>query len=255
MMDDETPERWLERQMENAVHIAIKTANVVVEQASKERGGRRQDGSPMAAETVVEKSWKHLSQEWTPRQWAQNVVKALVHSSLDQDAERFVLDVQQDWFANAVPMPIGSASRLGAEDLGWLLPQLDQALEEEFTGQLRARLDQAGVAWVKEERQASALVENSDDLQMDPRGDRVFGAVADGHVEAAEQASEELTTLRSKCNAMSRIHGRETALAASVMAAGHPEGIRGMLSKVSNALSFQHAPKSLAHVGRGISRG
>ena len=88
---------------------------------------------------------------------------------------------------------------------------------------------------VKENTEASNLVENSDDLQMDPTGDRVFGAAADGEVEDAQQAREMRMHYKDMENAMRAKYGPETGTAVTVGKAGTPNTLAQLLRKPSSS--------------------
>src|SRR5699024_2222995 len=91
---------------------------------------------------------------------------------------------------------------------------------------------------VKENTEASHLVENSDDLQMDPTGDRVFGAAADGEVEDAQQAREMRMHYKDMENVMRAKYGPETGTAVTVGKAGTPNTL-GQLPRTPSSTKLQ----------------
>lgn len=113
-----------------------------------------------------------------------------------------------------------------------------------------ARSQDAQTVDVKENREASNLVENSDDLQMDPTGDRVFGAAADAEVEDAQQAREMRLQYKDMENAMRARHGDQTGVAVTVAKAGAPGSVRQAVKKPGPTVN---APKA-ATLRKGAGR-
>ncbi|MDO5722473.1 MAG: hypothetical protein Q4P06_08045 [Actinomycetaceae bacterium] len=105
--------------------------------------------------------------------------------------------------------------------------QMDTStLDEQLSGVedsfYQTRSVDAQIVDTKENREASNLVENSDDLQMDPTGDKILGAAADAEVEDAQQARETHLQYKDMENAMRARHGDSTGTAVSLAKAGVP---------------------------------